>query len=68
MNRRVSKSLVALSFAVVLCLSTPSAFASGRGESGFEPSFTTRIVRFIAGIVHHFTPSTNTDFPSVPKP
>ena len=67
MSRRVSKSLVALAFASVLCLSTPSAFAAANRDRGFDPGFGTRIVRFLKGIVHHFSPST-TELISIPKP
>ena len=67
MNRRVSKSLVALAFALVLCLSTPSASAATR-DGGFDPSFGARIVRIVKGFFHHFVPGTTTEFPSIPKP
>ena len=67
MSRRVSKSLVALAFALVLCVSTPSAFAATR-DGGFDPSFGARIVRMVRGFFHHFVPSSAVDFPAVPKP
>ena len=67
MSRRVSKSLVALAFALVLCVSTPSAFAATR-DGGFDPGFGARIVRIVKSFFHHFVPSSAVDFPSVPKP
>ena len=67
MSRRVSKSLVALAFASVLCLSTPAASAATR-DGGFDPGFGARIVRMVKGFIHHFVPGVMTDFPSVPKP
>ena len=67
MSRRVSKSLVALVFAVVLSVSTPSAFAATR-DGGFDPSFGARIVRIVKGFFKHFVPGTTVDFPAVPKP
>lgn len=67
MSRRVSKSLVALAFALALCLSTPSASAMSR-DRGWNPDFGTRIVQFVRSIVRHFVPSSQVDLPSVPKP
>jgi hypothetical protein len=67
MNRRVSKSLVALAFALVLCLSTPSASAATR-DGGFDPSFGARIIQLVKGFIHHFIPGSMTDMPSTPKP
>lgn len=68
MSRRVSKSLVVLAFASVLCLSTPSASAAMSRDGGFDPSFGARIVRMVKGFFHHFVPGTATDLPSTPKP
>ena len=67
MNRRVSKSLVALAFALALSLSTPSAFAATR-DGGFDPGFGARIIRMVRGFIHHFVPGTMTELPSGPKP
>jgi hypothetical protein len=67
MSRRVSKSLVALAFALVLCLSTPAASAATR-DGGFDPGFGARIVRIVKGFFHHFMPNTAVDLPSTPKP
>ena len=53
MVRRVSRSVVALLFVVVLSLSTPAtAFAAAR-DRGFDPSFGTRIVRFVKNLAKH---------------
>ena len=68
MSRRVSKSMVALVFALVLSLSAPSAFAMSRESRGFDPDFGTRIVQFVKSLVRHFVPSTQVDLPAVPKP
>ena len=67
MNRRVSKSLVALAFALALSLSTPSVSAATR-DGGFEPGFGDRIVRIVKGFFHHFMPGATVDLPSTPKP
>lgn len=70
MKRRVSKSLVALAFAAVLCLSTPAASAMSRNRGG-DPDFGTQIVRFLKNFVHHFnpfTPQSDSDAVSPPKP
>ncbi len=67
MSRRVSKSLVALAFASVLCLSTPAASAASR-DGGFDPGFGARIARIVRGFFHHFVPGTMTELPSIPKP
>ncbi len=66
MSRRVSKSLVALAFTFVLCLSTPSTFAATR-DGGFDPSFGTRIVRIVKGFFKHLAPGI-TELISIPKP
>ena len=68
MSRRVSKSLVALAFTLALCVSTPSASAMSRDGRGWNPDFGTRIVQFVRSIVRHFVPSSQVDFPGVPKP
>lgn len=65
MSRRVSKPVVAL-FALVLCLSAPTAFAAQRDGGG--PDFGTRIVKMLRSWVKHFTPSINMDLPAPPKP
>jgi hypothetical protein len=67
MSRRVSKSLVALAFASVLCLSTPSASAATR-DGGFDPGFGARIMRMVKGFIHHFVPGSEESLPSFPKP
>lgn len=67
MDRRVSKSLVALSFALALCLSSPSASAMSR-DRGFDPSFGARISRFFQSVVHHFLPSSFDEQLGPPKP
>lgn len=64
MNRRVSRPAVAL-FALVLCLSAPTAFAAQRADG---PDFGTRIVRILKTFARHFGFQSQVDWPSIPKP
>ena len=52
MGRRVSKITAAALFALVLSLSTPSAFAAQSRDDG--PDFPTRIIRVIKHLAAHF--------------
>ena len=70
MSRRVSKSLVALTFALVLCLSAPAASAMSRDRGG-DPGFGSQIVRILKNFVRHFNPfvaQSDSDNISPPKP
>jgi hypothetical protein len=69
MNRRLSRTVVAALFAIVLSLSTPSAFAAQR-DGGWGPDLGTRIVRVLKSWMRHFGLSTNDDIQNVgpPKP
>ncbi|HSP17570.1 MAG TPA: hypothetical protein VLV78_22690 [Thermoanaerobaculia bacterium] len=69
MNRRLSRAVIAVLFAVVLSLSTPSAFAAQR-DGGWGPDFGSRIVRVLKNWMRHFGISSQDDinYPTPPKP
>ena len=69
MSRRVSKIAATALFALVLTLSTPSAFAA-QSRDGGDPDFGTRIIRVLKNIAHHFGfhTWTNDEQLSPPKP
>ncbi len=69
MNRRLSRAVVAALFALVLSLSTPSAYAMPRG-GGWGPDFGSRIVRILKSVMRHFGITTQDDVqtPGPPKP
>jgi hypothetical protein len=67
MKRRVSKSIVAIGFALALSLSTPSLFAAQRAGIG-DPDFGTRIVRIVKALLGKFTFVSNSDGLAPPKP
>jgi hypothetical protein len=69
MNRRLSRAVVAALFALVLSLSTPSAFAAPR-DGGWDPDFGSRIVRIVKKFFRHFGITTQDDvqWPGTGKP
>jgi hypothetical protein len=69
MNRRLSRAVIAALFAVVLSLSTPSAFAAQR-DGGWGPDIGSRIVRVLKSWMRHFGIATNDDvtWPNPPRP
>jgi hypothetical protein len=67
MNRRVSKSLTGLVFALILSLSAPTAFAATR-DGRFGPDFGTRIVKMLKHFLSHFTSQDDIDTPHPPIP
>jgi hypothetical protein len=69
MNRRLSRAVIAALFAVVLTLSTPSAFAMQR-DRGWGPDFGTRIARILKSVIRHFGIVSQDDInlPTPPKP
>jgi hypothetical protein len=66
MSRRVPKLAAAL-LALVISLSAPSAFAASR-DRGAGPDPGSRIVQIIKSFIRHFTPGSNVEWPSLPKP
>ena len=69
MNRRLSRTVAAALFALMLSLSAPSAFAAPHG-GGWDPDFGSRIVRVIKKFFRHFGITTQEDvyWPNTPKP
>ncbi len=69
MNQRLSRAVIAALFAVVLSLSTPSAFAMQR-DRGWNPDFGSRIARVLKSVLRHFGIVSQEDInlPTPPKP
>jgi hypothetical protein len=67
MNRRVSKTVVAL-LALTLVLQAPAAFAAKRDQGTESWIGVSKIIHVVKKIVRNLAPSANDDDPYVPKP
>jgi hypothetical protein len=65
MYHRLSKTVVALGFALALALSTPTASASVSRYQGSEPGFGSQIVRFLKNFAHKFFVTSQDDVSTI---